>query len=106
MIRYSIKSTDARTFPLSPCCSDLKQTELPPRRHPRGLGQDGPILQHDADLPVLGDEPHEVGVQLPAIGTLVVEELDDRDYLSTLVRATCSELPTPKTKKKRGRKEA
>ena len=35
-----------------------------------------------------------------------VEELDDRDYLSTLVKATCSELPTPKTKKKRGRKEA
>lgn len=28
-----------------------------------------------------------------------IEDVDDRDYLSALVRATCSELPAPKPKK-------
>lgn len=32
-----------------------------------------------------------------------IEDIDDRDYLSALVRATCDELPEPKPKKKRQR---
>ena len=30
-----------------------------------------------------------------------IEDVDDRDYLSDLVRATCAELPDPKPKKKK-----
>ena len=30
-----------------------------------------------------------------------IEDVDDRDYLSSLVRATCSALPEPKPKKRR-----
>lgn len=29
-----------------------------------------------------------------------IEDVDDRDYLSALVRATCAEFPAPKPKKK------
>ena len=29
-----------------------------------------------------------------------IEEVDDRDYISALVRATCNDLPTPKKRKK------
>ena len=31
-----------------------------------------------------------------------IEEVDDRDYLASLVRATCAALPEPKGKKKKG----
>ena len=30
-----------------------------------------------------------------------IEDVDDRDYLSALVRATCAELPEPKPKNKK-----
>ena len=30
-----------------------------------------------------------------------IEDVDDRDYLSALVRATCSALPEPKPKKRK-----
>ena len=30
-----------------------------------------------------------------------IADVDDRDYLSSLVRETCKELPTPKSKKKK-----
>lgn len=30
-----------------------------------------------------------------------IADVDDRDYLSSLVRETCKELPTPKPKKKK-----
>lgn len=30
-----------------------------------------------------------------------IEEVDDHDYLSALVKATCAELPEPKTKHKK-----
>ena len=30
-----------------------------------------------------------------------IEDVDDRDYLSDLVRATCADLPDPKPKKKK-----
>ncbi len=30
-----------------------------------------------------------------------IEDVDDRDYLSALVKATCAELPMPKPKKKK-----
>ena len=33
-----------------------------------------------------------------------IEDIDDRDYLSTLVKATCDELPEPKEKKKKVKK--
>ena len=32
-----------------------------------------------------------------------IEEVDDHEYLSNLVRATCKALPEPKTKKKQNR---
>ena len=31
-----------------------------------------------------------------------IEDVDDRDYLSSLVKATCAALPKPKSKSKRG----
>lgn len=33
-----------------------------------------------------------------------IEDIDDRDYLSALVKATCDELPEPKEKKKKVKK--
>ncbi len=32
---------------------------------------------------------------------LFIEDVDDRDYLSALVRETCKALPQPKPKKKK-----
>lgn len=34
-----------------------------------------------------------------------IEEVDDHDYLSALVRATCDALPAPKSKKERSNKK-
>ena len=33
-----------------------------------------------------------------------IEEIDDRDYLAALVKATCAALPLPKPKKKAAKK--
>lgn len=38
--------------------------------------------------------------------SFLIEDLEDREYLSQLVRATWKELPEPKPKKKRVKKEA
>ncbi len=32
-----------------------------------------------------------------------IEDVDDRDYVSSLVKATCAELPDPKPKKKKNK---
>ena len=34
-------------------------------------------------------------------GLIYIADVDDRDYLSELVRETCKELPEPKPKKKK-----
>jgi len=45
-----------------------------------------------------------VDMRPPYVGAkeyFYIEEVDDRDYLAELVKATCSELPIPKEKKKK-----
>lgn len=52
----------------------------------------GEMLLEDAPKqpPYDGAKPH-----------IVLEELDDRDFLAKFVEATCEELPLPKPKKKK-----
>lgn len=53
----------------------------------------GRKLLHIEDMrpPYEGAKPH-----------FYIEDVDDRDYLSALVKATCAELPAPKPKAKKG----
>lgn len=52
--------------------------------------------------PDLGEGSHYHGAK----PHFLVEDLEDREKLSRLVRETCSELPMPKPKKKKVKKEA
>ena len=51
--------------------------------------------------PGLPEEPPYEGAR----NYLLVEEVDDRELLTQLAAATCEELPEPKEKRKRSRKQ-
>ena len=46
------------------------------RRFDRAVAEDRELLHHDAQVLVVGDELLHVGLRAPAIGAVVVEELD------------------------------
>ena len=48
------------------------------------------LRSEDMRSPYEGAKPH-----------FYIEDVDDRDYLSALVKATCAELPAPKPKTKK-----
>ena len=48
------------------------------------------LRSEDMRPPYEGAKPH-----------FYIEDVDDRDYLSALVKATCAELPEPKPKKRK-----